>query len=87
LVDAWSAKIWSDFDTYILKWVSNISLYLWFFAVLSIVIWWFMLTISTWDDEKINKAKWVVKWWIIWFVWVISASAIITILVKIFYSI
>ncbi len=87
LVNTWNGQIGWDFDKYILWWVKNIWLYLWFFAVLSIVIWSLMLTLSTWDDEKINKAKWVVKWWIIWFIWVISASAIITILVKIIYSI
>jgi len=87
LVNAWGAKVWDQFDKYILWWITNIGLYLWFFAVLSIVIWSLMLTLSSWDDEKINKAKGVVKWGIIWFIWVITASALISILVKIIYSI
>lgn len=89
LVNGQNTKIWESwgFDKYILNWVWNIWLYLWIFAVFSIVVGSLMLTISAWEDEKVNKAKWVIKWWIIWFLWVISASAIITIIVKLFYSI
>lgn len=67
-------------------WVDNIALYLWIFAVWSIVYWWLMMTLSAWEDEKIKKAKDIVKWGIIWFLWLISASAIISLVVKIMYS-
>lgn len=86
LVNWWDAEIWSWFDEYIINWTKNISFYLAFFAVMSIVIGSLMLTFSSWDDEKVNKAKWVVKWWIIWFIWILSAWTIVTILIKIMYS-
>ena len=69
------------------SWTNNIALYLWVFAVWSIVYWSLMLTFSTWEDDKIKKAKDIVKWWIIWFVLLISLWAIINLVVKIMYSI
>ena len=79
----WNNWIWLK----IKAWVDNIGLYLLIFAVWSIVFGALMMTLSTWDDEKIKKAKDIVKWWIIWFIWLISASAIINLVVKIMYSI
>jgi hypothetical protein len=67
-------------------WVNNIALYLWIFAVWSIVYGWLMMTLSAWEDDKIKKAKDIVKWWIFWFLWLISTSAIINLIVKIMYS-
>jgi len=80
-------KAWGWFETQIKKWTTNIALYLWIFAVGSIVVWGLMLTLSAWEEEKIKKAKDIVKWWIIWFVWIITASAIISIIVRLVYSI
>jgi len=68
------------------SWVDNIALYLWVFAVWSIVYGWLMMTLSSWEEEKIKKAKDIVKWGIIWFLWLIAASAIINLIVKIMYS-
>lgn len=76
----------ASFATQIKDWVNNISLYLWVFAVFSIVFWWLMLTISAWEDEKVTKAKNIIKWWIVWFLALISISAIINLVVKIMYS-
>ena len=80
---SWTDWVWEK----IKAWVDNISLYLLIFAVGSIVYGSLMMTLSTWDDEKIKKSKDIVKWWIIWFIWLISASAIINLVVKIMYSI
>lgn len=82
-----TVKAWGWFETQIKKWTTNIALYLWIFAVGSIVVWGLMLTLSAWEEEKIKKAKDIVKWWIIWFVWIITASAIISIIVRLVYSI
>ena len=79
-------KAWGWFQNQITQWTNNIALYLWIFAVGSIVFWGLMLVFSAWEEEKIKKAKDIVKWWIIWFVWIISASAIISIIVRIIYS-
>lgn len=81
------ATIWWGFANTIKKWVSAISIFLWLFSVLGIVYWAFMLTISAWEDEKISKSKWIIKWSIIGFIWIITASFVINLLIKLFYSI
>lgn len=90
---AWSALVnWEKvkldwwFWVKIKNWVNNIALYLWVFAVWSIVFWGLMMTLSSWEEEKVKKAKDIIKWGIIWFLWLISASAIINLIVKIMYS-
>jgi len=87
LVSWVDAKIWSWTTKKIKTLVDNIGIYLLVLAVWSIVYGSLMLTLSAWDDEKIKKAKDIVKWWIIGFIWLISASAIINLVVKIMYSI
>lgn len=67
------------------NWVKNIALYLGFFAVWSIVFGWLQMTLSGWEDEKIKKSKDIIKWWIIGFLWVILAWAIVTAIIKIMY--
>jgi hypothetical protein len=69
------------------SWTNNIALYLWVFAVFWIVYWWFNMAISQWEDEKITKAKNIIKWSIIWFVLVLTARLIIYLIIEIMYSI
>lgn len=91
---AWSALVdWSNvtvnkgwFADKVINWVDNISIYLWVIAVGSIVYWALIMTLSAWEDEKITKAKNIIKWWIVWFIWLISAAAIINLVVSIMYS-
>ncbi len=80
-------KAWGWFWVQVQQWTKNIALYLWVFAVWSVVIGALMLTLSAWEEEKVKKAKDVVKWGLIWFIWIISASAIISLVVRIMYSI
>lgn len=87
LVSSTDVKINWWFWIKIKTWTNNIALYLWILAVWSIVFGSLMMTLSAWEDEKIKKAKDVIKWGIIWFLWIISASWIITIIVKLMYSI
>jgi len=75
------------FQTVIIWWVNNIAILLGILAVWSIVFGSLLLTLSTWEDEKIKKAKDVIKWGILGFLWVVTASTIITVVVKIMYSI
>ncbi|MDD2870570.1 MAG: hypothetical protein PHS49_01145 [Candidatus Gracilibacteria bacterium] len=74
------------FSQKIQNWVNNIALYLGVFAVGSIVYGSLMLTLSSGEDEKIKKAKDIIKWGIFGFLLLISASAIITLVVKLMYS-
>ena len=60
---------------------------LWIFAVWSIVYWALLMTISMWDEEGTNKAKNIIKWWIVWFIGVISASGVILLVVNVMFSI
>lgn len=89
LVNSWKNLDVSENSTFwnkIKTWVNNISVYLLVLAVFAIVYWGLMMTLSTWDDEKINKAKNIIKWWVLWFLALILASAIINLVVKIMYS-
>ncbi|MDD3145572.1 MAG: hypothetical protein PHV23_05690 [Candidatus Gracilibacteria bacterium] len=74
------------FQQTINTWTKNISLYLGIGAVLGIVYGSFMMTISAGEDEKINKSKDIIKWSIIGFLGLISASFIINLIVRVIYS-
>ena len=76
-----------SFSVQVNWWINNISLYIWLLAVFAIVFWAFMLNFSWWEDEKVKKAKDIIKWSIIWFIWVILASGIANLIIKIMYSI
>lgn len=78
---------WKWFKWTIKKWVDNISVFLWVFAVWAIVYWALLMTLSHWQEDKITKAKDIVKWGMLGFLWVVSASAIITLIIRIMYSI
>ncbi len=68
------------------KWVSKIALYLWIFAVFAIVYSAFLLIISVWEEEKVTKAKNILKWSIIWLIWVMFASSIIALIINTYYG-
>lgn len=86
LVDWKDVKIESGFKDKISSWTARIGTVLWLLAVGSIVYWSILLTLNAWEEEKIKKAKDVVKWGIIGFIWVISASTVIAIVVNVMYS-
>jgi hypothetical protein len=68
------------------NWTNTIARFLAVLAVFWIVFGWFRFTISAWEDEKITKAKNIIKWSIIGFVWVLTATLIINLVVNIMYS-
>lgn len=87
LVDpSWDLKADGGFWNQLRTWTNNIAIYLWIFAVFAIAYGSLQLTLSAGEDEKIKKAKDIVKWWMLWFLWVIFASAIINLVVKLMYS-
>lgn len=83
---AWDTSIENDFKSKILDWTQRIGWFLWLIAVWAIVYAWFMMTISTWEEEKIKKAKDIIKWALLWFLWIILAWSLITIVVNFMYS-
>lgn len=82
----WGVKIDWGFKDTIMSWTASIALYLWIAAVFAIVYASAMLTLSAWDDEKINKAKNILKWSIFGLLWVMFAAVIITLVVNIIYN-
>ena len=87
LVSGKKTEVETWFKETINKWTQAVGLFLWVLAVWSIVYGSLLLVLSTWEDEKIKKAKDVIKWWIIGFLCVISASSIILLVVSVMYSI
>lgn len=87
LVESNDASVDGGFSIIIQKWVDNISIMLWVFAVLAIVVWSMILVFSAWEDEKITKWKTTIKWWIIGFLAVLLASTIVNLIARIIYSI
>ena len=82
----WDISIETWFKDKILDWTTNIAWFLWLMAVWAIVFWSFMMAISAWEEEKIKKAKDMIKWAIIWFTWVVLAWSLIAIVVNFMYS-
>ena len=85
--DGASLDIADGFKKKINSWVQTLGSILAILAVGSIVYWSFLLVISGWEEEKLKKWKDVVKWGIVWFLWVVFASALIAIVVNIMFSI
>lgn len=77
---------WNWFKDVILWWVRSLSIFLSAWAVFWIVYWSLLLTLSWWEDEKIKKWKDLIKWSIIWFLGVVFASVIISIVINFIYS-
>ena len=87
LVTSWNLNIgdWG-FKSKIIKWVEKIAWFLGLISVSALVYAAFMMTISGWEEEKINKAKDIIKWTILWFLWIVLAGSLITIIVKFMYG-
>ncbi len=49
------------------------------FAVIAVMIWWIMYLISSWDEEKIKKAKTVIIWSLVWVFVSVAAWSIINV--------
>ena len=90
----WGSALVQVKDTYVTgwlkdvlnSWITKIAGFLALWAIFSIAFGSLKLTLSMWEDEKIKKAKDIIKWWIIGFVAVISAGFLIAALVNLIYS-
>lgn len=78
---------WKWFQDKIKSWRNTLAIYLWIASVFWLAFSWFTFATSAWEEEKINKAKSIAKWTVIWFLTIIFASTIIIVIVKLFYSI
>lgn len=84
-VDKIDYKVEWDFKNQISIIVKNISIALSIIAVWSLVFAALKMTLSQWKDEDIKKAKDIIKWTIIWYLALISAWAIIAIVINFIY--
>lgn len=82
-VDKYTVETW--FKTQISTIVKNISIALSLIAVWALVFAGLKMTLSQWKDEDIKKAKDIIKWTIIWYLALISAWAIIAIVINFIY--
>ena len=73
------------FKGIIINWVQNISIILAFLAVLYFVVGAIELILSAWNEEKLKKGKDIMKWAALWFLAIVSAWSIITLLIRYFY--
>jgi len=73
------------FKAKINNWIKNISLVLWVLAVWSLVYAWLLMQFSAWEDEMIKKSKNIIKWTIIWFILLISASGIVYVVINVMF--
>lgn len=84
----WDWEISGDwaFKEKINGWTNNIALFLALLSVGSIIYGGLMMTLSAWEDEKIKKAKDIVKWSLIGFLWVVLATTIVTLVINVIYG-
>jgi hypothetical protein len=82
-VDKYTVETW--FKTQISTIVKNISIALSLIAVWALVFAGLKMTLSQWKDEDLKKAKDIIKWTLIWYLWMISAWALIAIVINFIY--
>ena len=87
--------VWNKNSTYKLEWdfknkinnfLKNLSFVLWVLAVWMIIYAWLLLQFSWWEDEKVKKAKEIIKWVSIWFLFLIWSWALIYVIINFIYS-
>jgi len=66
--------------------ITNLMLLAWVLAIMALSYGWLLMTISWWNEEKIKSWKRIFSWASIWFLWVITASWIITIIIKLIFE-
>jgi len=87
VVQTWDTSVESQggFKDVIIGWVRNIAIILAFLAVLYFVVWAIELILSAWNEEKLKKWKDMMKWAVVWFLAIVSAGSIISLLIHYFY--
>ena len=78
-------KTW--FKEKITYWTKKIATFLALWAIFSIVFGSLKMVLSTGEEEKVKKAKDIIKWWMIWLLAIVSAGFIVSVVVKLVYSV
>ena len=79
------ATIEKTFKDKINKWTNNIALFLGLLSIGSVIYGGLRMTLSAWEDEKITKAKDIVKWSLVGLLGVILATTIVTLVINLIY--
>lgn len=87
LVDPGDGLIESGIKNKVVYWTTQLASLLGLLAVGAIVYGGLMMTISGGEDEKIKKWKDIVKWSMLWFLWVIVAWWIVRLIVEVMFSV
>lgn len=88
LVETWDdLKVDTWLKTKIMEWVKKIATFLALWTIFSIAFGSLQMVLSAGEEEAVKKSKDIIKWWLIWFVWVISAGFLISVVVKLVYSV
>lgn len=87
LVNPDGGKIEIGIKNKIVYWTTQLAKLFWLLAVGAIVYGGLMMTLSWWEDEKIKKWKDIVKWAMLWFLWLMAAGWIIRIIVEVMFSV
>ena len=75
----------SGFKTLIVGYITKISTILAIVAVWSVAYWSMLMVVSFWEDEKIKKWRNIIKWALIWFLVLVSATGLIQIVIYVMY--
>lgn len=71
----------------VVEWTNSLAWFLWLLAVGAIVYWAWLMTLSIGDDEKIKKGKDVIKWAMLWFLWLLLAWGLVRIVIELMFSV
>lgn len=89
-----SSLVWTNTDSYevnewfktkILDIIKTLSSILSIIAIWAIAFSWLKMTLSQWKDEDIKKSKDIIKWTVIWYLWLMSSWAIVAIVINFVY--
>ena len=86
LVNPWDGLLESGVKDQLVYWVMQLWGLLGLLAVWSLVYGALMMTLSGWDDEKVKKWKDIVKWTLLGFLVLISAGALIRLVIEVVFS-
>jgi len=87
LVNPWDGLIESGVKNKIIDWTSQLAIFLSLIAVGAVVYGAGLMTVSVWDEEKIKKWKDVIKWAILWFLWLLLAGGLVRIVIELMFSV
>ena len=63
----------------------KLLMWIWFFALLIMIIWGGFMVVANWKDELLTKWKWIFMAWLIWLIIALSASWIMKLVIYIIY--